>query len=135
MPASTPAEAASRGYPSGVARPLFVSEHDDFAAVLLATGTAGQPYPYFVLCRRQDGGWIEWGGSNMSGWYRLQDDNGVVVFFDDADDLSEPVDVLFKGKHWPARIKDGVLWAVWWDELDPGNLLEPNWPTLATGLT
>jgi hypothetical protein len=128
MPANTPAEAASRGYPPGVARPLFVCEHNDFAAVLLDTGSPGRPYPYFVLCRRQDGQWVEYGGSNMSGWYRLADDNGVVVYWDDADGLPEPVEVTFKGKRWPTQINGGVLWAVWWDELDPGNLLEPNWP-------
>lgn len=135
MPASTPAEAASRGYPPGVARPLFVCEHNDFAAVLLDTGSPGQPYPYFVLCRRQDGQWLEYGGSNMSGWYRLEDDNGVVVYWDDADGLPEPVEVTFKGKRWPAQINGGVLWAVWWDELDPGNLIEPNWPETVTTTT
>jgi hypothetical protein len=74
---------------------------------------------------------MEYGGSNMSGWYRMEDDNGVVVFWDDADGLPEPVEVEFKGRRWPAEVKDGVLFAVWWDELDPGNLLEPRWPRVA----
>jgi hypothetical protein len=100
--------------------------------VLLDTGSAGRPYPYFVLCRRQNGQWVEYGGSNMSSWYRIEDDNGVVVYWDDADSLPQPVEVMFKGKRWTAQVSDGVLWAVWWDELSPGNLIEPNWPELVT---
>jgi hypothetical protein len=38
-------------YPPGAARPLLVSEHGDFAGVLLETGSGGHSYPYFVLCR------------------------------------------------------------------------------------
>ena len=132
MPASTPADAASHGYPPGVARPLFVSEHGDFAAVLLETGSSGHSYPYFVLTRRQGGKWEEYGGSNMGGgWYQTDDDAGVVVFWDDAEGLAEPIEIEFKGRRWPAEMKDGVFFAVWWDELNPGNLLEPHWPAIA----
>ncbi|HTF50526.1 MAG TPA: hypothetical protein VK735_24055 [Pseudonocardia sp.] len=132
MPASTPVEAASNGYPPGVARPLFVSEHGDYAAVLLETGSTGHPYPYFVLTRRQGGQWEEHGSSNMSGgWYQTEDDNGVVVFWGETAGLDEPLEVEFKGRRWPAEVKAGVFFTVWWDELDPGNLLEPTWPAVS----
>jgi hypothetical protein len=111
---------------------LFVSEHGDFAAVLLETGSSGHSYPYFVLTRRQGGKWEEYGGSNMSGgWYQTDDDAGVVVFWDDAEGLAEPIEIEFKGRRWPAEVKDGVFFAVWWDELNPGNLLERYWPAIA----
>ena len=131
MPANTPVEAASHGFPPGVARPLFVSEHGDFAGVLFDTGSAGHPYPYFVLCRRVDGKWLEYGGSNMGGWYQTEDDNGAVVFWDDSDGLTEPVEIEFKGRRWPAEVKRGVAWSIWWDELDPGKLIDPEWPIVA----
>ena len=109
---------------------MFVSEHGDFAAVLLETGSGGHSYPYFVLCRRENGVWNEYGSSNVCGWYQLADDNGVVVFWDDADGLATPIEVEFAGRRHPAEVKGGVLFAVWWDELDPANLLSPTWPTV-----
>ena len=122
---------ASSGYPPGVAVPLFVSVHGDHAAVLLETGTDTHPYPYLVMCAYEDGHWQELASANMGGWYQTEDDNGAVVFWDDSDGLTEPVEIEFKGRRWPAEVKSGVAWSIWWDELDPGNLIDPHWPEIA----
>jgi hypothetical protein len=52
------------------------------------------------------------------------------LFRDAADGLATPIEVEFAGRRRPAEVKDGLLFAVWWDELDPANLLPPNWPTI-----
>ena len=121
-----------KGYPGGVGVPLFVSQHGEHALVLLETGSGDVSYPYFSLCRLVDGEWREVNSANFSGWYQTDDDAGVVVFWDDAAGLDEPIEVVFKGERWPAQTNGGVFWAVWWDELDPSNYIAPQWPEVAT---
>lgn len=123
---------AASGYPPDV-RPLFVSHHGDHAAVLLETGSGGHSYPYFVLCQRVDGRWLSKHSSNMPGWYQTEDDAGVVVFWDYIEGLAELVEIEFKHQRWPGQSKGGVVWAIWWDELDPSNYIEPEWPKLSSG--
>jgi hypothetical protein len=126
--------AATGSYPPGVARPLFVDRHRDHAAVLLETGGSGHPYPYFVLCQRdENGSWSEGYSANFPGWYQTDDDDGVVVYWGEAEGLSEPIEVEFRGRRWPTEVRDGVFWAVWWDEQDPDNLIPAAWPEVARG--
>lgn len=120
---------ASSGFPPGQADPLFVSRCGDHAAVLLETGSGSHSYPYLTLCRRVDGHWIGAQSSNMPGWYQTEDDAGVVVFWDDAPSDGRGVEIEFKGRRWPAETSGAVVWAVWWDELDPSNYIDPHWPT------
>jgi len=124
--------AAATGYPPGQVTPLVVSRHGDHAVVLLETGSGGHSYPYLVQCQFTDGRWTEGQSSNMPGWYQTEDDAGVIVFWDDADGLGEPVEVEFKGQRWTADINGTVAWVVWWDELDPSNYIDPAWPRLAS---
>jgi hypothetical protein len=123
--------AASSGYPPGQVHALFVSQHGDHAAVLLETGSGGHSYPYFVLCERKDGSWTGGASGVMPGWYQTEDDAGVVVFWEESEGLSQPIELSFKGQRWPAETKGGVVFAAWWDELDPSNYIEPEWPAIA----
>ncbi|MGQ0482665.1 MAG: hypothetical protein ACT4O0_16775 [Pseudonocardia sp.] len=123
--------AAASGYPPGQVHPLFIRRRGEHAVVLLETGSGGHSYPYFVQCRFTDGRWCEGQSSNMPGWYQTEDDAGVVVFWDDAEGLAEPIEVEFKGQRWPAEVNGGVCFMAWWDELDPSNYIEPHWPSLA----
>jgi hypothetical protein len=125
--------AATGSYPPGAARALFVEVHESHAAVLLDTGSETHSYPYFVLCRLDDEGrWREGHSANSPGWYQTEDDAGVVVFWGDTNGLDGPVKVVFKGQQWLAKTADGMFFIAWWDELDPGNLIEPNWPEVAS---
>lgn len=124
---------ATGSYPPGVARPLFVEQQGDYAAVLLDTGGDGHPYPYFVLCQRTpDGAWFEGYSGNFPGWWQTQHDDGVVVYWGDTAGRPEPIEVEFRGKRRPAQVRDGMFWAVWWNEQDPDNFIEPRWPELVT---
>lgn len=122
---------ATEGYPPGATTPLWVSQHGDHAAVLLETGSAGYSLPYFTLCRREDGQWAGVQASNMPGWYQTEDDAGVVVFWDDAEGLPEPIEVEFEGQRWKADTGGVTCWAICWDELNPANYIDPLWPSLA----
>jgi hypothetical protein len=122
---------AASGYPPGQATPLMVSQHGDHAAVLLETGSGLHSLPYFTLCRRDGGEWVGVQASNMGGWYQTEDDAGVVVFWDDAEGLPEPIEVEFNGQRWKAETNGTVAWAIWWDELNPANYIDPTWPALA----
>jgi hypothetical protein len=59
----------------------------------------------------------------------------VVVYWDEAEGLDEPIEVSFKGQRWPTEINRGVFWVVWWDELNPGDLIEPHWPEVAASVS
>lgn len=123
--------AAMSGYPQDAVHPLFVSQHDDHAAVLLETGSSSHSYPYLVLCRKVNGEWEGGPSSNMPGWYRTFDDAGVVVFWGDTEGLTEPIEVEFKARRWAVETNGGAFLVAWWDELDPGNHIEPQWPEVA----
>jgi hypothetical protein len=121
---------ALSGYPAGMVFPLFVSVHADWAIVLLEGGTPSHSYPYCVMCEKVDGEWQEGQSANFSGWFQTEDDLGVVVFWDDLGDLSEPVHVGFNGRLHPAEVACGYVFAAFWDSLDPANYIEPNWPEI-----
>jgi hypothetical protein len=112
----TPEQAAMFGFPEKYCRVIASSVDDDWAYVLLDTGSDGRSYFYGGWCRRQNGRWYDAGSSNGSSLtLRSHDpDVGMMAFWDEVPAGVEAVRVEFFGDIQEVKVKDGAFLAMWW---------------------
>jgi len=110
----TPERAACSGIPERYCRVLALEEHGDWAVALLATNEPDDPYPLQVICRREDGRWLEWTSSNGGGFTTTDEGRLVVTLWDVAPADAGTARVLFEGAEHRVPVKHGYfLFCAW----------------------
>jgi len=120
----TPERAARGDIPERYCRVLALEEHGDWAVVLLATNDPDDPYPLQVICRREDGRWLDWTSSNGGGFTTTGEGRVVVTLWDEAPAGAGAAHVLFERAEHRVPVQHGYFLFCAWEVEDD----DAQWP-------